>query len=137
MKVSLFWFKALLSLTCLALLSSGCSSLAPIRIGFAAELSGKQNELAINLRDGVQLAVDDINASGGIKGRPVELLIEDDLGTPEGAKAAENKLIDAGVVAIVGHLTSGQTAAGYQVATERKTVLISATAVDRNLDRDR
>ena len=46
----------------------------------------------------------------------------------EGAKTAENKLIDAGVVAIVGHLTSGQTAAGYQVATERKTVLISATS---------
>jgi branched-chain amino acid transport system substrate-binding protein len=127
-KVSLFWFKALLSLTCMAFLSSGCNYLAPIRIGFTAELSGKQNDLAINLRNGVQLAVDDINATGGIKGRQIELIIEDDLGTPEGAKAAENKLIDAGVVAIVGHLTSGQTAAGYPVAIKRETVLISATA---------
>jgi ABC-type branched-subunit amino acid transport system substrate-binding protein len=53
----------------MAFLSSGCNYLAPIRIGFTAELSGKQNDLAINLRNGVQLAVDDINATGGIKDR--------------------------------------------------------------------
>jgi branched-chain amino acid transport system substrate-binding protein len=127
-KVSLFSIKSLLALSCLILLFSGCSTLAPIRIGFTAELSGKQNELAVNLRNGVQLAVDDINASGGIQGRKIELIIEDDLGTPQGAIAAENRLIDHGVVAIVGHLTSSQTAAGYQVAAERGTVLISATA---------
>ena len=89
--------------------------------------------MAINLRDGVQLAVDDINAGGGIKGRPIQLIIEDDLGTPEGARAAENKLIDAGVVAVVGHLTSSQTIAGYQVTEDRKTVLISATAATATL----
>lgn len=133
MKVSSFWLKAILSLACLAILSSGCNTLAPVRIGFTAELSGKQSELAINLRDGVQLAVDDINTTGGIKGRQIELIIEDDQGTPEGAKTAESKLIDAGVVAIVGHLTSGQTAAGYQVAKERDTVLISATAATATL----
>jgi branched-chain amino acid transport system substrate-binding protein len=133
MKVSSFLFKTLLVLICLTLLSSGCTTITPIQIGFSAELTGKQNELAINLRNGVQMAVDDINAVGGINGRKIELTVEDDLGTPEGAIAADNKLIDAGVVAIVGHLTSGQTAVGYQVATERDTVLISATASTANL----
>jgi branched-chain amino acid transport system substrate-binding protein len=110
------------------ILPAGCQILKPIQIGFTAELTGKQNELAVNMRNGVQLAVEDINASGGINGRQIELLIEDDLGTLEGAREAENKLIDAGVVAIVGHLTSEQTVEGYQVAESRGTVLISATS---------
>jgi len=132
-KVSLLLFKTSLALICLLLLSSGCNTIVPIRLGFTAELSGKQNELAINLRNGVQLAVDDINASGGIHGRMIELIIEDDLGTPGGAIAAENALIDAGVVAIIGHLTSSQTAAGFPIAAERGTVLISATAATATL----
>lgn len=128
MKCTFSCFKLLFLLVFLTTGLSGCNLIHPIRIGFTAGLTGKQNELAINLRNGVQLAVEDINANGGINGRLIELLIEDDLGTPDGAKSAENKLIDAGVVAIIGHLTSGQTAAGYPVAMERETVLISATA---------
>jgi branched-chain amino acid transport system substrate-binding protein len=107
--------------------------LSPIQIGFTAELTGKQNELAINLRNGVQLAVEDINANGGINGKTIALLIEDDMGTNSGARNAENKLINAGVVAIVGHLTSEETVAGYPVAIERGTVLISATAATATL----
>lgn len=122
------WFSILLLLAFVFTWVSGGNGLSPIRIGFTAELTGKQSELAINLRNGVQLAIEDINTGGGIHGRKIELVIEDDLGTPEGAREAENKLIDSGVVAIIGHLTSGQTAAGHAVAEARGTVLISATA---------
>lgn len=128
MKWNRCWFNLFLLLAFLSIWISGCVGLSPIRVGFTAGLTGKQNELAINLRNGVQLAVEDINANGGINGRKIELLIEDDLGTPAGAREAENKLIDSGVVAVIGHLTSGQTAAGNTVAEERGTVLISATA---------
>jgi branched-chain amino acid transport system substrate-binding protein len=127
------WFNICLSLACLSVCITGCDGISPIRIGFTAELTGKQNELAVNLRNGVQLAVEDINAGGGINGRKIELVIQDDLGTPAGARAAENKLIDSGVVAVIGHLTSGQTAAGNAVAEERGTVLISATASSATL----
>jgi branched-chain amino acid transport system substrate-binding protein len=128
MKWKRCWLTILLLLAFLSIWVSGCDGLSPIRVGFTAELTGKQNELAINLRNGVQLAVEDINANGGINGRKIELIMEDDLGTPAGARAAENKLIDSGVVAVIGHLTSGQTIAGNAVAEERGTVLISATA---------
>lgn len=107
---------------------NGCSSLQPLRVGFIAELSGKQSELSLNLRNGVQLAVEELNAAGGINGRKIELLVEDDLGTPEGAKKAENKLIDANVLAVIGHFTSNQTLAGYEIAEARKVLLLSATA---------
>jgi branched-chain amino acid transport system substrate-binding protein len=127
------WIKILVVVVLLSIGVPGCHGLSPIKVGFTAELTGKQNELAINLRNGVQLAVDDANANGGINGRKIELLIEDDMGTTTGAREAENKLIDAGAVAIVGHLTSAQTVAGYPVAIERGTVLISATAATATL----
>lgn len=41
----------------------------PIQIGFVGQLTGKQSELGIQSRDGVLLAVETINAAGGIKGR--------------------------------------------------------------------
>jgi branched-chain amino acid transport system substrate-binding protein len=80
------------------------------------------------MQNGVQQAVDDINAAGGIGGRKIELIAEDDLGTPEGAQAAENKLIDAGVTAVIGHFTSNQTLEGLKVTAQRGIVLVSATA---------
>jgi len=107
---------------------SGCISQQPVKVGFTAELSGKQSDLGVNLREGVQLTVEEINAKGGIDGRQIEFIVEDDLGTPQGAQAAENKLIDAGVVAVVGHFTSDQTMAGYEVASARGMLLLNATA---------
>jgi branched-chain amino acid transport system substrate-binding protein len=97
-------------------------------VGFAGELTGKQADLGVHGRNGVQLAVEDINAKGGIVGRPVELLVEDDLGTPEGAREADRALIEAGVVAIIGHMTSGQTMAVIPIINDAKVVLLSPTA---------
>jgi branched-chain amino acid transport system substrate-binding protein len=105
-----------------------CIAKPPIRVGFVAELTGKQSEPGVNLRNSVQMAVDEINLAGGIDGRRIELKIEDDLGTPEGARVAENRLIDSGVVAVIGHYTSNQTLEGYAVTQQRGTILISGTA---------
>ncbi|OPX90066.1 MAG: hypothetical protein A4E53_01281 [Pelotomaculum sp. PtaB.Bin104] len=49
-----------------------------------------------------------INASGGIGGRKIELLIRDDRGLSEKAQEVDRELIQAGVVAIIGHATGGQ-----------------------------
>ncbi len=108
-------------------LIAGCLSPRPIRVGFAGELTGKQADLGVHGRNGVQLAVEGINAAGGIAGRPIELLVRDDLGTPEGARAADRALIEAGVVAIIGHMTSGQTVAAIPIINEEEVVLLSPT----------
>jgi branched-chain amino acid transport system substrate-binding protein len=99
----------------------------PIVVGFVAQLTGKQAELGVQERNGVQLAIEKINAAGGISGRKIELLIRDDLGMPEGAKSADEELIKAGVVAIIGHATSGQTLSGLKVTNPAKVVMISPT----------
>ncbi|MDR3412746.1 MAG: ABC transporter substrate-binding protein [Formivibrio sp.] len=103
------------------------SSHKNIRIGFVAQLTGKQAELGVQERNGVLLAVEKINASGGIKGRKIELVVRDDFGTPDKAQLADNELIKAGVVAIVGHATSGQTLAGLKVTNPLQVVMISPT----------
>lgn len=100
----------------------------PVLIGFAAQLTGRQAELGVQERNGAQLAVERINQSGGVAGRPLALVVGDDLGTPEGARAADRELIEANVVAIVGHATSTLTLAGLQVTNPARIVMISPTA---------
>lgn len=114
--------------TCiLAITQVGCSKTEPIRIGFSGQLSGAYADLGIKGRDGVLLAVEKINAADGIAGRPIKLLVRDDKGTPEGARAADKELIDAGVVAIIGHMTSGQSMAALPVVEKAGMVLLSPT----------
>lgn len=105
----------------------GCMKKEPVKIGFVADLTGKQAELGVQERNGVQLAVEKVNAAGGVAGRPVELVIRDDQGKPETAKAVDKQLIDAGVVAIIGHATSGQTEAGLSVTEPAKMVVVGPT----------
>lgn len=116
----------------LALLVWGLSTISqdkgPVLVGVAATLTGNNAELGIQTRNGAILALEDFNSKGGIDGRPVELMIEDDKGTPEGAAAACSALLKHGVAAIIGHSTSSQTLAGLKVAGPAKTVMISPTA---------
>ncbi len=124
-------FIVLLFLTAFSV--SGCLKKEPVLIGFVADLTGKQSELGVQERNGVQLAVEKANAAGGINGRPVELLIRDDLGSAEGARQAARELADAGVSAVIGHATSSQTLAGLQVTAASQLVLISPTASSPDL----
>lgn len=117
----------------LTFFQAGCSKPEPILIGFSGQLSGAYADLGIKGRDGVSLAVEKINASGGIYGRPVKLLIRDDKGTPDGARTADRELIDAGVVAIIGHMTSSQAMAAMEVIETAGVVLISPTATTEEL----
>ena len=99
-----------------------------IKIGFSGELSGARSDLGAQTRNGAQLAVEEINRAGGIANRQIELIVRDDRGTPEGAVAADSELVEAGVVAIVGHATSQQTLAAYHVTEKSGTILFSPSA---------
>jgi len=111
----------------LGLCISGCQNQEPILIGFAGELTGATSELGVHGRNGVQLALEHINETGGINGRTLQLIIEDDFGTPAGAIAADEALIEAGVVAIIGHMTSSQTLAAYPTTEAANMVLLGPT----------
>lgn len=115
------------------LLASGCAVHRPIRVGFAGELTGHQSDLGVYGRNGVLLAVETINANGGISGHPIELVIRDNQGTREGARSATEELIEANVVAIIGPMTSTQSKAALPVAEKAGVVLLSPTAATPEL----
>lgn len=125
MKSRLFAVLLLLILLCLP---AGCRSQQPILVGFAAEMSGRRGELGVAARDSAQLAIDQINAAGGIDGRPLKLLTRDDKGSPETARQVDQELVDAGVVAIIGHMTSEQSAAVFDQMNRAQVVIISPTS---------
>jgi len=107
---------------------SSCGSREPIRVGFVAGLSGPNAALGVDGRDGALLAVEKINSEGGVNGRPIELIIRDDLGTPDGAVAADDELINTeGVSAIIGHMTSGTMMAAWPRVKDSGVVFLSPT----------
>src|SRR6267378_1055323 len=112
---------------------SGGSSRGPIVIGLAGPFSQPRG---VSMRHAAELAVKEINARGGIRGRPLALRIMDDSGRPEVAiRIAQQLADDPAVVAVVGHLTSSASLAAGRVYGEarRPLVMISPSASSPDL----
>lgn len=105
---------------------AGCQR-EPIRLGGAFNLSGRHYDLGVSGRDGATLAVEEVNAAGGVGGRRLELLVKDDEQDPEAARRAVQSLLDQGVVAIVGHMTSAMTEATLAQANQAGVLMVSPT----------
>jgi ABC-type branched-subunit amino acid transport system substrate-binding protein len=102
----------------------------PVRLGALAPLSRPGFlEAGRQLRAGVELAVDEINAAGGIDGRPLELLFRDTAGTPERAAAAVRDLAAEGAVALVGEYHSVVARAAAGAAVEARLPFVCSSAV--------
>jgi len=104
-----------------------CRSDSTIVIGFSGQLTGTFSDLGVQGRNGATLAVEDVNASGGVAGSRLKLIAVDDGNTPEGAVKADESLLASGAVAIVGHMTSSQTMAALPLIEAQRAVLVSPT----------
>ena len=99
---------------------------SPIKIGFLGPLTGDVADPGKNLLGVTQMAVDEVNAAGGINGRNLEIIAEDGKCTPKDAADAGNKLINVDkVTVILGGLCSGETLSVAPVAEQNKVILIS------------
>jgi urea transport system substrate-binding protein len=108
--------------------STGADAAEPIRIGAVLPFSGGVELYGQQAKLGLDLAVKDINAAGGILGRPVEVIYADDKTRPASAEAAIHALIESdGVVAVVGPITSQNLNVIAPVAESQKTPLLYAT----------
>ncbi|HWU23740.1 MAG TPA: ABC transporter substrate-binding protein [Nocardioides sp.] len=91
---------------------SDASSDGPIRIAVVTPASGPYAAYGEEQRKGIQFAADEANAKGGIDGHQVELDFADDLGTPEGALAASQRLVqEKGDKYLIGMVSSPEMAA--------------------------
>lgn len=125
----------ILGSVCLLVFLFSCSQPPPepVKIGLSINLSGRGGEAGEHIRDGAMLAVDEVNKSGGIHGRPLVLLVRDDENREEGVINADQSLIDEGVVAIIGHSYSSNTVQAYPLVTSQDTLLITAYTATNKL----
>ncbi len=114
-----------------------CYKQDPIKIGFVSGLSGRHSELGVSSRNAVHLAIDQLNWSGGINGRNVELIIKDNKSDPQTNMRVITELVDDGVVAIIGPLLS-QMAETTMAATNKKNILVFSPTIstDELSDKD-
>ena len=132
-----FTNKPLFQLTALAA-SMAFASLAMaqeqvIKIGHVAPLSGAIAHLGKDNENGARLAIEDLNAKGiSIGGKKVkfELVAEDDASDPKQGTAAAQKLVDAKVSGIVGHLNSGTTIPASKIYNDAGIPQISPSATN-------
>jgi len=82
-----------------------------IVIGVSASITGSVPINGQNMRQGVELAVKEINANGGVLGRQLSIVVEDDQNTQTGAVNVANRLLSEGVCAVIGPHSSGNASA--------------------------
>lgn len=79
----------------------------PVKIGVVGPFTGSTAEFGVPMLNGIQLAVDEINAVGGYLGRPLELVIKDDGGNPDQGRKVSQELLASKVVAVLGFCNTG------------------------------
>lgn len=103
----------------------------PIKIGTIMPISGPVSAYGTQSRDAINMAVEEINANGGVLGRPLEVIVEDDEANPEKTKNAFTKLVtNDGVIGIIGALTSKCSLAITADAQARQIVMISPSSTN-------
>ena len=114
--------------------ASAASAADPVRIGYTGPLSGSLSLLGQGVRDGVEVYIQYINDQGGVNGRKIEFIAEDDGYEPMRTVAAAKKLSEQDkVVALVAPTGTPNVAATIAYATERKMPLIAPYAFSHTL----
>ena len=115
------------------LLMYACSSSKPVKIGFIGGLTGRAADLGVAGRNGAILAVEQINAAGGIDGHPIELVIMNDEQNSDVARKALSTLIDQKIECIIGPMTSSMAIAVLPMINDSRSILISPTVTTTEL----
>ncbi len=95
-----------------------------LKIGVIGPFTGPSSDFGILMLQGVQLAVEEINAVGGYMGRPYELVIKDDQGNPDVGLKGSQELVATGVVATIGFCNTGVAQKSLEVFQTAKLPLI-------------
>ncbi len=108
-----------------------------VKIGHVAPLTGQIAHLGKDNENGARMAVDEINAAGGLKVGDktikLELVGEDDKADPKEGTLAAQKIVDSGAVAVVGHLNSGTSIPASKIYSDANMTQISPSATNPKL----
>jgi branched-chain amino acid transport system substrate-binding protein len=103
----------------------------PIVVGYYGDLSGRTSSFGQSTKNGAQMAADEINKAGGINGRQIQIVVEDDQGEPNKAATVVTKLINQDkVIALLGEVASSNSLAAAPKAQEAKVPMISPSSTN-------
>jgi branched-chain amino acid transport system substrate-binding protein len=126
MKQTAYWIATILA----SVIICGGSAFAaePIKVGVVLPLTGDQAKFGEIERNSFLMALEEVNKAGGVNGRPIELLVEDDTGKPDVGRSACEKLISQNnVIVLSGGYSSSVTFAICAVAQQRKIPFLVTT----------
>ncbi|MCP3873307.1 MAG: branched-chain amino acid ABC transporter substrate-binding protein [Desulfobacteraceae bacterium] len=104
-----------------------------IKLGSGGVISGDLAPYGISAVRGVEIAIEDLNAKGGILGKKIELLVGDDACKPEVAVNMATKLVSDGAQMIVGHVCSGATIAANKIYKDAGLLIVSPASTNDDL----
>lgn len=104
-----------------------------LKVGGIGPLTGPLAIYGVSSTNGSKLAMEEINKNGGILGKQVEYLVLDEKGDSTEAVTAYNRLVDEGVVALIGDITSKPSLAVAEVAAQDNLPMITPTGTQFNI----
>lgn len=109
----------------------------PLLIAVAGPFTGDSSEFGAQIKMAVELATEELNAKGGVNGRPVQLMMEDDAGNPAEAQNVATKIAsNPDVLAVIGHFNSSCSLAAKGAYTEAKMVMFSPASTNVNVTKN-
>src|ERR1051326_5685984 len=110
---------------------AGGASGNEIVIGEYGSLTGTTATFGISTKNGIDMAIDEVNKTGGLLGKKVRVIVEDDQGKPEEAQTVVTKLITKDqVMAVLGEVASSRTMAAGPVAQQNGIPMISPSSTN-------
>jgi branched-chain amino acid transport system substrate-binding protein len=122
--------KVLLGGIALGMLAFAGSAQAQIKLGVAGPITGPNAAFGAQLKNGVEQAVEDINAAGGINGQKIAISVGDDVSDPKQGVSVANKFVADGIKLVVGHFNSGVTMPASEVYAENGIIFITPSATN-------
>lgn len=100
-----------------------------ILVGEFGSLTGTAATFGISAKNGIEMAIDKVNETGGILGKKIRVVVEDDQGRPEEAQTVVTKLINKDrVLAVLGEVSSSRSLAAAPVCQQRRIPMISPSS---------
>ncbi|WDT73787.1 MAG: branched-chain amino acid ABC transporter substrate-binding protein [Candidatus Manganitrophus sp.] len=111
----------------------GAEGPSEIVIGVAGPMTGDQSKLGGDVERGARLAVEEWNARGGINGKKLRLEVGDDQHDPKQAVSVANKLVNSGIVGMVGHFNSSASIPASAVYNSAGVPMITPASTNPRL----
>lgn len=132
--VAIYCFLAVLVLSCAPGPSGGGGGQqesGEILVGEYGSLTGTTATFGISTRNGIELAMDEVNNGGGVLGKKIRVIVEDDQGKPEEAQTVVTKLINKDrVVAVLGEVASSRSLAAAPVCQSNRIPMVTPSSTN-------